>query len=250
MSLAAEQYPPSERPSDRQNQVPEQAQVQVPGKAQVITPEIAAPGPLFNLADANRALADASPIVILSKALKAADKPIISTSFSAYSAVLLHMVQSIRPGTPVVWCDTGFNTAATYRFVDQLVKRLDINLKVYHPDVSATHLKVRYDGIPEAGTPAHDAFSQTVKLEPFARAFRELEPDLWINGMRQEETEFRKSQDIFTWDTGRSTTKVAPCFYYKTIDLVDYLIEHKLPSEVEYHDPTKPEDNLECGLHY
>ena len=214
------------------------------GPAQTILPE-----PLFDLAAANRALVNAAPIDILKKALDAAHCPIISTSFSAYSAVLLHMVQTIHPGTPVVWCDTGFNTAATYRFVDRLVKQLDINLKVYHPDVSATHLQVRYNGVPETGTPEHSVFSKTVKLEPFSRAFRELKPDLWINGIRHEETEFRKSQNIFTWDSGRATTKVAPCFYSKSIDLVNYLIEHELPSEIEYHDPTKPEDHLECGLH-
>ena len=237
MGLAAEQY----SPSFNRRQVNNQASVDG-------TPA-ATPGPLFDLSEANRALADSSPLEILTKALDASSNPIISTSFSAYSAVLLHMVQNLRPGTPVVWCDTGFNTAATYRFVDQLVRRLDINLKVYHPDVSATHLRVRYDGIPEAGTSKHKLFSNTVKLEPFARAFRELQPDLWINGIRAEETEFRKSQNIFTWDKARSTTKVAPCFHSKTVDLVNYLIEHDLPSEVEYHDPTKPEEHLECGLH-
>ena len=208
-----------------------------------------APGPIFNLASANKALRTATPEQILSQALDVAKNPIISTSFSAYSAVLLHMVQAIRPGTPVIWCDTGFNTAATYRFVDQLVKRLDLNLKVYHPDVSATHLMVRYDGVPDVGTPEHEAFSRTVKLEPFARAFRELKPDLWINGIRREETEFRKTQDVFTWDESRKVTKVAPTFYYTSGQLVDYLFAHDLPSELEYHDPTKPEDNLECGLH-
>lgn len=226
MSLAAEQYPDSTTQTDAP-----------------------APGPIFDLASANKALREATPEQILRKALAASEKPIISTSFSAYSAVLLHMVQAIRPGIPVVWCDTGFNTAATYRFVDQLVKSLDLNLKVYHPDVSATHLLVRYDGVPEVGTPAHEAFSRTVKLEPFARAFRELKPDLWINGMRREETEFRKTQDIFTWDETRKVTKVAPTFYSTSGELVDYLFAHELPSELEYHDPTKPEDNLECGLH-
>ena len=140
MSLAAEQYSDSKTQTDN-----------------------SAPGPIFNLASANKALRGATPEHILREALEAAKNPFISTSFSAYSAVLLHMVQAIRPGTPVVWCDTGFNTAATYRFVDQLVKRLDLNLKVYHPDVSATHLMVRYDGVPEAGTPEHEAFSRTVK---------------------------------------------------------------------------------------
>lgn len=204
---------------------------------------------LFDLAKANLVMANATPMDILATALHAASQPIISTSFSAYSAVLLHMVQAIRPGTPVVWCDTGFNTPATYRFVDQLVKRLDINLKAYQPALSAAHLQARYNGIPEIGSPEHAEFTQIVKLEPFSRAFSELRPDLWINGIRREETEFRKSQDIFTWDAPRSTTKVAPCFHSTTMDLVDYLLEHQLPSEMEYHDPTKAAENLECGLH-
>ncbi len=216
----------------------------------IVSPSQTTRRALFDLDKANQVFADSSPIEILAKALDSTDRPIISTSFSAYSAVLLHMVQAIRPGTPVVWCDSGFNTPATYRFVDQLVKRLDINLKVYQPSVSAAHLQVKYDGIPEVGSPEHAAFSKTVKLEPFTRAFEELKPNLWINGIRREETEFRKSQNIFTWDAVRSTTKVAPCFHCTTMDLVDYLIEHELPSEVDYFDPTKAEENVECGLHY
>ncbi len=204
---------------------------------------------LFDLSQANCAMADAAPMDILAKALDVARQPIISTSFSAYSAVLLHMVQAVRPGTPVIWCDSGFNTAATYRFVDQLVKRLDLNLKVFHPALSAAHLQARYNGVPEIGTAEHAEFTKIVKLEPFTRAFSELKPDLWINGIRREETEFRKSQNIFTWDAPRSTTKVAPCFHSTTMDLVDYLLAHDLPSEVEYNDPTKAAEHLECGLH-
>jgi len=204
---------------------------------------------LFDLSTANFAMAEASPMDILAKALNDASQPIISTSFSAYSAVLLHMVQAVRPGTPVVWCDSGFNTAATYRFVDKLVKDLDLNLKVFHPAFSAAHLEAHYKGLPDIGTPEHTEFTRIVKLEPFTRALGELKPDLWINGIRREETEFRKSQNIFTWDAARATTKVAPCFHCTTMNLVDYLLEHNLPSEVEYNDPTKAAEHLECGLH-
>ena len=207
------------------------------------------PKALFDLDAANAGMADAQPLEILAAAFEASTHAIISTSFSAYSAVLLHMVETIRPGTPVIWCDTGFNTPATYRFVDKLVKRLNLNLKVYQPALSAGHLQARYKGIPEVGTEEHAEFTKIVKLEPFTRAFNDLKPDLWINGMRREETDFRKSQDIFTWDAARSTTKVAPYFHFKSIDLVNYLLEHDLPSELEYHDPTKAADNMECGLH-
>jgi len=217
--------------------------------AQTPTTDDTAQTALFDLSLANSAMTEAAPMDILATALDAASQPIISTSFSAYSAVLLHMVQTVRPGTTVVWCDTGFNTAATYRFVDQLVKRLDLNLKVFQPAVSAAHLQARYNAVPDIGSSEHREFTKVVKLEPFTRAFSEIKPDLWINGIRREETEFRKSQDIFTWDASRATTKVAPCFHSTTMDLVDYLLAHDLPSEVEYNDPTKAADHRECGLH-
>ncbi len=211
-----------------------------------------APGsaPLVDLAEANRLFSNATPLDIIKRALDAADHPIISTSFSAHSPVLLHMAQIVRPGITVVWCDTGFNTPATYRFVDQLVKLLDLNLQVYQPLVSAAHLQARYNGIPEAGSADHDDFTRIVKLEPFARAFDELRPDLWITGIRREETAFRKTQNIFTWDPSRAVTKVAPTFLSKTRDLAAYLEKHQLPSEYDYFDPTKPEEHLECGLHF
>lgn len=207
-------------------------------------------GPLFDLAEANRVFSNAAPLDIIKRALDVADHPIISTSFSEHSPVLLHMAQIVRPGITVVWCDTGFNTAATYKFVDQLVKLLDLNLQVYQPLVSAAHLQARYNGIPEVGTAEHEDFTRTVKLEPFSRAFDELRPDLWITGIRREETDFRKTQDIFTWDASRAVTKVAPTFLSKTRDLAAYIEKHHLPSEYDYFDPTKPAEHLECGLHF
>ncbi len=204
----------------------------------------------FDLAEFNRALVDAAPIDIIQKSLDHFERPVLSTSFSAYSAALLHMVHTVRPDITVLWCDTGFNTPATYRFAEQLIDLFDLNIKIFVPQVSAARLEAQYNGVPQPGTEAHDDFTQTVKLEPFARAFEALTPDLWITGIRREETEYRKSQDIFTWDSKRAVTKLAPTFHLSSLELVDYLQRHDLPSEPDYNDPTKPEDNLECGLHY
>lgn len=206
--------------------------------------------PLFDLENANAVYAKASSLAIIKHALANATRPVISTSFSAHSAVLLHQVLSVQPNIVVLWCDTGFNTPATYKFADQLTNDLGLNLKIYQPRLSAAHLQARYHGIPDAETVEHGEFSNIVKIEPFARAFAELQPDLWITGIRSEETEFRKTQDIFTWDASRQVTKVAPTFYSATRDLVAYLDAHNLPSEVDYFDPTKPEEHLECGLHF
>ena len=47
--------------------------------------------------------------------LARAERPIITTSFGAHAAVLLHIVTREWPDIPVVWIDHGFNTNETYR---------------------------------------------------------------------------------------------------------------------------------------
>ncbi len=224
---------------------------QTPGiKRNPIITGVPVAAPLFDLTKANETLAAAKPEDIIRQALSAAEHPLISTSFSAYSAALLHMVQKIQPDITVLWCDTGFNTPATYRLVEKLVQQLNLNLKIYQPRLSAGHLEARYGGVPGLDTPEHKTFTQTVKLEPFKRAFEDLKPDLWITGIRHDETEFRKTQNIFTWDARRLVTKVAPTFHWSTGDLADYITQHNLPYELDYLDPTKPKEHMECGLHY
>ena len=56
---------------------------------------------------------------------------VLSSSFGAQAAVLLHMVTRQWPEIPVVVVDTGYLFPETYRFVDELTQRLSLNLKVY-----------------------------------------------------------------------------------------------------------------------
>ena len=205
--------------------------------------------PTFDLDQANRETAGANPAEIIRYALKYSKRPMISTSFGAHSAVMLHMVAEQRSDVPVVWADSGYNTSATHRFADKLIDELNLNIKVYMPRVTATRLNAQNGGIPDAGTDAHEVFSQIVKIEPFNRAFTELQPDLWLNGMRKEETEFRKTQSVFTFDTARGIVKVAPLLNLTEGEVEAYLEEYDLPMEHDYFDPTKIAPNQECGLH-
>jgi 3'-phosphoadenosine 5'-phosphosulfate sulfotransferase (PAPS reductase)/FAD synthetase len=57
----------------------------------------------------------------------------LSSSFGAQAAVSLHMVTRAKPSLPVVLIDTGYLFSETYRFIDDLVLKLDLNLHVYQP---------------------------------------------------------------------------------------------------------------------
>src|SRR5262249_57476349 len=61
---------------------------------------------------------------------------VLSSSFGAQAAVLLHMVTQQWPEIPVVVVDTGYLFPETYRFIDELTQRLSLNLKVYRAELS------------------------------------------------------------------------------------------------------------------
>ena len=65
------------------------------------------------------------------------DSVVLSTSFGIQSAVMLHLVSTEIPDIPVVFIDTGYLFPETHRFAEELTERLQINLKTYHPLLSA-----------------------------------------------------------------------------------------------------------------
>ena len=59
------------------------------------------------------------------------DGLVLSSSFGAQAAVMLHLATQARPDIPVIFVDTGYLFPETYEFADRLAKRLSVNLKVY-----------------------------------------------------------------------------------------------------------------------
>ncbi len=185
---------------------------------------------------------------IIADTLKAARKPVITTNFGPHEAAILHMVTRQMPDIPVIWIDSGYGTAATYQFANQLIQMLNLNIDIYHPRYSRAFREAIHGNIPETDTPEHNAFTQEVKLEPFTRAMNNHAPDIWFTAIRKEQTAFRGGLDIVT-ETQDRLLRVAPLFYWTELDLEEYLVNNDLPIEEDYFDPTKVLGNRECGLH-
>lgn len=197
---------------------------------------------------ANQQLADSRPQSIIAWALAQSRNPVITTNFGPYEAVILHMVVQARPDIQVIWVDSGYNTSATYRFAEKLMAQLKLNVRTFIPLQTAARRNVVMQGIPGIDEPLHDEFTRQVKLEPFSRALAEIQPDVWLNGIRKDQTEFRQALDIVSTSKD-GIVKVAPLFNLTSADLDAYLAAHNMPDEHDYFDPTKALDNRECGLH-
>ncbi len=202
----------------------------------------------IDLDKANAELNGKTPEEIITWALAQGNNPIITTNFRPYEVVLLDMVAKQRPDIKVLFVDSGYNTEATYRHAQDLIKRLNLNVVTYLPQQTAAWRDVEFNGVPSVNNPAHAKFTEQVKLEPFGRALKEIQPDVWINAIRKDQTEFRQSLDILS-ESKDGVLKVAPLFHWSEADLENYLNTHDLPNEHDYFDPTKVEENRECGLH-
>ena len=203
--------------------------------------------PALDLAQVNAELGrDAQALVNWAVGL---DLPtIVTTNFRPFEAVILHMVTRARPDVSVVWMDNGYNTPATYQFADAVTRQLGLQLKIYLPLRSRAHREAVEGPTPALDDPRHAAFTAEVKLEPFARALRETAPKVWFTALRATDTAVRAAMDPVSINPD-GLIKVAPLLHWSSKDLYEYCEQHGLPNNFDYVDPTKGEDNRECGLH-
>lgn len=199
------------------------------------------------LTEINQQLRDKTPLDICKWAMSYGKNPIVTTNFRPYEAAILYACVSANVEIPVVWCDSGYNTPATYKHAETLIEKLKLNIQLYVPKQTVAHRAVTI-GIPEIDDPSHAVFTEQVKLEPFKRAMSELKPDVWFTNLRKGQTALRNTLDIVSQDKN-GVIKVSPFYYYSDTELDVYLEENALPNEFNYFDPTKVLEHRECGLH-
>jgi len=152
---------------------------------------------------------------------------VLSSSFGAQSAVSLHMLTRLRPDIPVVLIDTGYLFPETYRFIDELTARLDLNLKVYRASISVAWMEARYGRLWEQGVAGIERYNQLRKVEPMRRALDELGAAGWFAGLRRDQARSRARIDFAERRDGR--WKWHPLADWRDRDVGRYLKQHGLP---------------------
>lgn len=199
------------------------------------------------------------------------DGLVMSTSFGIQSAVMLHLVTSIVPDMPVIWVDTGYLPAQTYRFAEDLTERLNLNLKVYQSTMSPARMEALYGRLwAEDDLESLNRYDLIRKVEPMQRALKELGATAWLAGLRSDQTSHR--QKLGRVALQNDIYKVHPILDWNARDIYQYLQAHDLPyhplfdegyvSVGDWHSsrPLSAEDDderstrfhgmkQECGLH-
>lgn len=152
---------------------------------------------------------------------------VLSSSFGAQAAVMLHLLTRQCPDIPVLLVDTGYLFADTYRFIDRLRERLDLNLHVLHPELSPAWLESRHGRLWEQGETGIDQYNQLAKVEPMRRALDRFGVGTWFAGVRRSQSHSRADVPFITRRNER--WKLHPIADWNDREVGRYLHQHKLP---------------------
>jgi phosphoadenosine phosphosulfate reductase len=189
----------------------------------------AAPEPSrLDLESAARELADADAERVVAWAAETfGDGLVLSTSFGIQAAVMLHLATRVVPRIPVVWVDTGYLPAETYRFAEALISRLHLNLHVTQAELSPARMEALFGRLWEGGRDDLGRYHRLRKVEPLERAFRRLGARAWLSGLRADQTDHRARLPRVGLQNGRA--KVLPLLPWSSRDVHRYLRAHDLP---------------------
>jgi phosphoadenosine phosphosulfate reductase len=176
----------------------------------------------------NRALGASTPEELIEWASQRfGDKLIASTSFGATSAVMLHLVHRVAPRTPIICVDTGYLFPETYQFAEDLVKRLELDVRFYAAPMSPARQEALYGKLWEQGEEGVNRYLQINKVEPMQRAIHELDAEGWMAGLRSEQTEHRAGLRRIDRQDGR--VKIHPILNWTAEEMTSYMERYDLP---------------------
>lgn len=149
------------------------------------------------------------------------EKVMLTSSFAATSAFLLHVFSRNAPQQPVYFIDTGFHFPQTLAYKQKLIDLFGLTVV----DVRAEDWKHEFTVQDETWRKDPDFCCSINKVEPLYALKHQF--DVWASGLMRWQTEHRASLDIFEARSGIIK-------FYPLIDLTReqrdaYIKEHQLP---------------------
>jgi len=157
------------------------------------------------------------------------DGLVMSSSFGAESALLLHMATQVLPNIKVIMVDTGYLFPETHLFMEQLRQRLNLNVWVYRTkNDPIAYLRQAGEDNPTWRKDVESCCAIN-KNEPFERAFKELKPKAWLRGTRRDQAETRKNLKFIEFARRYNCYAISPILNWKSREIFNYLKKHDLP---------------------
>ncbi len=157
----------------------------------------------------------------------------LTTSFGIQAAALLHMISALGEarggsGVPVIWVDTGYLPEETYRYAEELCRRLPLNLRVVQSEMSPARMEALHGRLWETGKLDDiTLYNKLRKVDPLDRALRERGVRCWASGVRGSQTDHRRTMTPL--DPVRGLWSLHPLLSWTPKDVYYYMQRHDLP---------------------
>lgn len=196
-----------------------------------------------------------------------AGRAAVVSSFGAESAVLLHMVASVNPATPVIFLDTAKHFWETLSYRSRLIDRLGLaGVRIIAPDPSDIAAHDQDGALHSRNADRCCHIRKTLPLQKALEGF-----DVIISGRKRYHGAARATLNFLSIADGR--LKVEPLAGFSALDIQGYMATHDLPrhplTEIGYHSigcepctrpggsPADPRagrwagtPKTECGIHW
>lgn len=154
---------------------------------------------------------------------------VMTSSFGAESAMLIHMATQALPGIRIVMLDTGYLFPETWQHMETLRRRFNLNVWVYRTrNDPIAYLHKAGETNPEFRDD-RDACCNANKNEPMDRAMKELAPRAWLRGIRRDQTEAREKAGFVDWAERFDCYAISPMLNCGSRDIHGYMKKHNLP---------------------
>jgi len=155
------------------------------------------------------------------------DQMVASTSFGLQSGVMLKLISEHAPTMPVIFVDTGYLFPETYEYMEALLKRFPVNLKVYTPNETAARQEAVYGKLWTQGEEGIKRYAFINKVEPMNRALEELKSSFWLSGLRRAQSSSRLDRQVV--EAQKQTTKVYPIIDWVDAKIASFYYENDIP---------------------
>ena len=160
---------------------------------------------------------------LIKEYIKKYPRIIVGSSFGKDSLVLYHLCCSVKKDIPVFYIKTPFKPKETLEYKDKMVKKYNMNLKVYGREE-------RKD-IPEWWKSKPNQCCNYYKVGPTEEALKDY--DCWFSGLRRDEGSTRAILEFVIKDRF-GKVKVNPILLFTEKDIWRYLAINQIPPNPLY----------------
>jgi phosphoadenosine phosphosulfate reductase len=156
----------------------------------------------------------------------------LASSLGLEDQVLTDMILKIDPEAKIFSIDTGRLFPETYSLIDRTNQQYNTRLDVYFPKHEPVETYVKQNSINGfyASVEKRKECCKVRKIEPLLRALSTL--DVWICGLRQEQSVTRTGVQAVEWDEGNQLLKINPLVLWSEQEVWDYITANQVPYNI------------------